>query len=263
VSAPEGASEGRIVRELRSLLTAVQYFTRLPVPVWVGHNAAQLARAARYFPLVGIGVGALGAAALWVCAFFFTPLLAVIVSTALTVCITGAFHEDGLADTVDGLGGALSRERALEIMKDSRIGTFGVLALLLAVLLKIAALAALPLREAIPALIAGHGLSRACAVALTWRLPYAREDASTRAKPVVENVRTVDVVVATLCGLAPLLFVGLHAVFGLLAALVAFVLLYRWFQRGLGGYTGDTLGATQQICEVAFYLALLAAWNSF
>lgn len=251
------------MRELRSLLTAVQYFTRVPVPVWVGHDAAQLARAARYFPLVGIGVGALGAASLWVCAFSFTPLLAVIVSTTLTVCITGAFHEDGLADTVDGLGGALSRERALEIMKDSRIGAFGMLALLLAMLLKIAALAALPLREAILALIAAHGLSRACAVAMTWRLPYARDDDSTRAKPVIENVRTVDVVVAISCGLAPLVVMGVHAIVGLIAALIASGLLYRWFKRRLGGYTGDTLGATQQICEVAFYLALLAAWNSF
>lgn len=256
-------SDGPVVRELRSLLTAVQYFTRVPVPVWVGHDAAQLNRATRYFPLVGIGVGALGAGALWVCAFFFTPLPAVIVSTVLTVCITGAFHEDGLADTVDGLGGAMSRERALEIMKDSRVGTFGILALVFALLLKIAALAALPLREAIPVLIAGHGLSRACALVLAWRLPYAREDASTRAKPVVENVHTVDVLFAAMCGLVPLFFIGLHAAFGLVAAGITAVLLCRWFQRRLGGYTGDTLGATQQLCEVAFYLVVLAAWNSF
>lgn len=259
----QATSDGPVLRELRSLLTAVQYFTRLPVPVWVGHGAAQLNRATRYFPVVGIGVGALGAAALWVCAFFFTPFPAVVISTVLTVCITGAFHEDGLADTVDGLGGAMSRERALEIMKDSRIGTFGVLALVLALLLKIAALTELPLREAIPVLIAGHGLSRACAVVIAWRLPYARDDASTRAKPVVEQMHTGDVVFAVLCGLLPLLFVGIHAVFGLVASALSASLLYRWFRRRLGGYTGDTLGATQQLCEVAFYLACLAAWNSF
>jgi adenosylcobinamide-GDP ribazoletransferase len=258
-----GRTDGVVLRELRSLLTAVQYFTRMPVPVWVGHDAAQLARAARYFPVVGIGVGALGAAALWVAAFFFTPLPAVVVSTALTVCITGAFHEDGLADTIDGLGGSMNRERALEIMKDSRVGTFGVLGLVFTVLLKISALAALPLPEAMTALIAGHGLSRAYAVVLTWRLPYAREGASTRAKPVVENVRTSDVIVALICGLAPLPFIGVHAVFGMLAAALALLLSYRWFRRRLGGYTGDTLGATQQFCEAAFYLALLAAWNSF
>ncbi len=256
-------SDGPVLRELRSLLTAVQYFTRMPVPVWVGHDATQLARAARYFPIVGIGVGALGGAALWVCTLFFTPLPGVVISTALTVCITGAFHEDGLADTIDGLGGAMSRDRALEIMKDSRVGTFGVLALVFTLLLKITALAALPLREAILAMIAGHGLSRACAVVLTWRLPYAREDTSTRAKPVVENVRTTDVIVAAICGLIPLLWIGIHAAFGLAAVAITLLLLYRWFQRRLGGYTGDTLGATQQLSEVAFYLALLAAWNSY
>jgi adenosylcobinamide-GDP ribazoletransferase len=264
VNAVETFSEPALRRELRTLLTAIQYFTRVPVPSWVGHSADQLARAVRYFPLVGTGIGALGAVTLWLAWLVFPGVIAVVISTAVTIALTGAFHEDGLADTFDGLGGGTSRQRALEIMKDSRLGTFGTLALLLAVLLKIAALVALAsiaVHYAMLALIAAHSVSRACAVMMTWCLPYARSDDSTRAKPVVEYIRPADLLVAIAFGLIPLLALGTAAAAGLLLQSLVFMLLYRWFKRRLGGYTGDTLGATQQSCEIAFYLALVAIWT--
>lgn len=243
-------------------------------------------------------------------------VIAAILSTIATVALTGALHEDGLADTMDGLGGGHTRERALEIMKDPRIGAFGALSLMLTVLLKIATISALPVAWLVAALIAGHALSRWCAVLLVWRLPYARADGSTRARPVVERVARADVSVATVFGLAPLVVCvalaslgglagpavssakipggvlasfgasglaspgagritslsagglasfgvgGLAAMLGALAAVVATALLGMWYTRRLGGYTGDTLGATQQITEVVFYLAMLAIWNS-
>jgi adenosylcobinamide-GDP ribazoletransferase len=249
-------------RELRALLTAVQYFTRVPVPVWVGHSPRQLSMATRYFPLVGLAVGAAGALALALSALGFNALIAVLLSTAVTICLTGAFHEDGLADTFDSLG-ALARDRALEIMKDSRIGTFGALALLMTIGLKIGALAALPYRYAALVLIAGHALSRACAVALAWRMKYVRLDNSARAKPVMEDLRGADVSIACACGLAPLPFAGIPAVLGLGGAVLALLALRRFVNRRFGGYTGDTLGATQQICEVTFYLVVVAAWKLY
>jgi adenosylcobinamide-GDP ribazoletransferase len=251
-------ADGWLQRELRLLLTAVQYFTRIPVPAWVGHSAAQLNGAVRYFPAVGVAVGVVGAAVLWACAFVFPPVIAVLLSTVVTVVVTGAFHEDGLTDTIDGLGGAATRERALEIMKDSRIGTFGALALILIVLLKVSALTALPTLQACAALVAGHGLSRWCAVLLIRTLPYIRADHSTRSKPVVEEVANRDVIIAGLFGLAPCALCGWRALAAMAAALVALGCLARWFRRRLGGITGDTLGATQQISEVMFYLAVLA-----
>lgn len=252
-----------MLQEVRLLLTAFQYFTRVPVPRWVGHSSTQLNGATRYFPAVGLVVGAVGAAGIWVLALVFPPVLVAILSTAITVALTGAFHEDGLADTIDGLGGGYTRERALEIMKDSRIGTFGALALILVVGTKIAALAAMPTSLAITALVAGHALSRWCGVLLVWRLPYVRIDDSTRAKPVVERISTADVVIASIFGLVPLVICGVRAVAGLIAALIVVAYLTRWYTRRLGGYTGDTLGAAQQLTEVAFYLALLGTWNSF
>lgn len=250
-------------QEARLLLTAVQYFTRIPMPHWVGHGAAQLSGTTRYLPAVGLAVGAVAAACLWASGLVFPVVIALILSTVATVALTGAFHEDGLADTLDGLGGGHTRDRALEIMKDPRAGTFGVLGLVLVVSLKVAALSALPSAQAIVALIAGHALSRWCAVLVAWRLPYARADESTRAKPVIERISPADLSVASVVGLAPLVLCGMHAVFGLLAALLTVGCLGVWFTRRLGGHTGDTLGATQQLTEVAFYLALLAAWNSY
>jgi len=145
--------------ELRLFLTAIQYFTRVPVPDWVGHSAAQLNAAARYFPLVGIVVGGVGALVLLAASNVLSVWAAVVISTAVTLFLTGAFHEDGLADTFDGIGATADRDRALEIMKDSRLGTFGALALTLVLMLKVAALAEMAAGTAALALISGHALS--------------------------------------------------------------------------------------------------------
>jgi adenosylcobinamide-GDP ribazoletransferase len=242
--------------ELRLFLTAVQYFTRIPVPAWVGHSADQLNAAARWFPAVGIGVG--GAAALSYALVAVTGALplALVLSTATSVWLTGAFHEDGLADTADGLGGGYTRERALEIMKDSRIGTYGMVALALTLATKIAALHALP-TLAPAALVAGHALSRLMAVTIIARQSYVREDDSSRAKPLSHAISPTGLAVATLTGLAPLALLGLGALPMLGAAVLARLWLGGLFARRLGGYTGDCLGATQQICEAAGYVGLV------
>lgn len=243
--------------EIRLLLTAIQYFTRIPVPAWVGHSQDQLSGAARYFPAVGLLVGCAGAGALWLAAQILPSPLPVILSTVVTVLMTGAFHEDGLADTFDGLGGGATRERALEIMKDSRVGTYGAIALVLTLLLKISALSALPAEVAIVALIGAHPFSRSCSVAIIFGSRYVGSAEHSRAKPVALGMTRGGFSIAVVFGVAPLALCGTHAFAGIAAALVALTILFSWFTRRLGGYTGDTLGATQQITEVAFYLALL------
>jgi adenosylcobinamide-GDP ribazoletransferase len=250
------------VQEIRLLLSAVQYFTRVPMPRWVGHSGAQLSGTTRYLPAIGIAVGAVASAVFWAASLVFPAVIAAILSIATTAALTGALHEDGFADTMDGLGGGHTRERALEIMKDPRIGAFGALALMLLLALKIAVLSAFPLTAIVVTLIAGHALSRWCAVLLVWQLPYARADSSTRAKPVVERITLADVAIASLFGIAPLAACGWLGLLGALAAVAITALLGIWYARRLGGYTGDTLGATQQLSEAAFYLTMLAAWNS-
>jgi adenosylcobinamide-GDP ribazoletransferase len=249
--------------ECRLFMTAVQYFTRVPVPASIGHSAAQLDGSARYFPLVGIGVGAIGALVLSIAGLVLPQLAGVIASTITTMLLTGAFHEDGLADSFDGLGATADRTRALEIMKDSRVGTFGALALMMTVLLKLASLSSLPLGMAALALIAGHAVSRWCSVLMIWRMTYVRDEDSSRAKPVIRRLGGTELLTASVFGLAPLMLGGRYAACGLLMALLALLVLSRWFLRRLGGYTGDTLGATQQVTEVMFYLGFLGAWTSF
>jgi adenosylcobinamide-GDP ribazoletransferase len=258
---------------VKSFLTALQYFTRIPVPGWVGHEPGQLNRAARYFPAVGILVGSWGAVVLYAVALILPGPLPVVLSTVMTVWMTGAFHEDGLADTFDGLGGGATRERALAIMKDSRLGTYGVLALLLTVLVKLAALNAMPVEFACAALASAHPLSRWCALTLIHRLRYVGDEEHSRAKPVVERLSTVELSIAAVFGIVPIAVCGywialrfsvtpaLWIVVGVLAPLCMLTFLWRWFVRRLNGFTGDTLGATQQLTEVACYLGLLAAWK--
>jgi adenosylcobinamide-GDP ribazoletransferase len=260
------AREGPAPRELRLFLTAVQYFTRVPVPAWVGHSAEQLNGSARYFPAVGLCIGLYAAAVYTAAAYVWNPVIAALLATAATVLATGAFHEDGLADTFDALGGAMTRERALEIMKDSRIGTYGALALLLVLAIKVAALASSGLLVAVAALPAAHAVSRWLSTSLIWRSQYVRIDDSSRAKPVTQSLSTAGFVVASLWALPALVCLGVLAPLATCVALCAAGSvrwwLGGWFERRLGGYTGDTLGATQQLTEAAFYLGLLATWKS-
>lgn len=244
--------------EIRLLLTAVQYFTRIRVPAWVGHAQEQLAGAIRYFPVVGLIVGASGAATLWLAAQVLPAPLPAILATVATVLMTGAIHEDGLADTCDGLGGGATRERALEIMKDPRIGAFGAIALMLSLLLKISALSLMTPWTAMIALFAAHAFSRFCAVLFSFAGRYVGSAERSRAAPVVTQVKRSDVLVAAVFGLPALVLCGRDAIVAVIVALVLLGLLFRWCVRRIGGYTGDTLGAAQQVTEIGFYVGLLA-----
>jgi adenosylcobinamide-GDP ribazoletransferase len=255
-------SGSRMLDELRLVLAAFQYFTRLPMPAWVGHSAAHLQGTARYFSLVGVLVGGVGALTFWTTSLILPTPLPAILSTAVTILLTGALHEDGLADTFDGLGGGATRERALEIMKDPRIGTFGVIALVLTLLIKIAALNALPVSIAPFALIAGHAFSRACAISLLFVSNYVGTPEHSRARPVARTMSNGEFFVATVIGVIPMLGCGIYGIVAGLFAVPVWFTLTRWFMRRLGGFTGDTLGATQQLTEIAFYLGVLASWKS-
>ena len=258
-----------MLRELRIFLTAVQFFTRIPVPAWVGHSAQQLAEAARYFPLVGIVVGLLSAAVLWLAALVLPLQLSVGLSMVAGILITGAFHEDGLSDFADGLGGGFTREKALAIMKDSRVGAYGAISLILVLLLKYQALLALcgthSLLFVAAALIAAHGFSRLMAASLMLTQRYIRDDDSARAKPAAQQISHTSFAIALLTGIAPLVMLfaaGAHTT-SILTAVAASLLMRAYLawrlQKRLGGYTGDCLGAAQQLTELSFYLGLLAA----
>jgi len=254
-----------MARELRLFFIAMQFLTRVPAPRWVGFEPDWLNQSARHFPAVGLCVGAVAALVLWVAGRVFPPAVAVGLSMAATLVLTGGFHEDGLADTFDALGGAVSRERALAIMKDSRIGSYGALALLVVLGLKAATLTALPMALAVPALLLAHTASRACAVLLIRWLPYAGDMTHAKAKPLAQRVSAGGASVAL--GWAVFVGVVLAAwrpgqaplvVLSLLLLAAGTLWCFAWLRRRLGGYTGDGLGATQQITELLVLLAWLA-----
>jgi adenosylcobinamide-GDP ribazoletransferase len=251
------------MQQLRLFFIALQFFTRLPIPRWVGFEAEWLNHASRYFPLVGLVVGGIAAAVYAAAALFVPAPVAAVLSTAATIYITGAFHEDGFADTCDGLGGGMTRERALEIMKDSRVGAYGAIGIVCMLLAKCTALSMLPPAYAIAALLLAHPLSRLAATALIWKMDYAR--AEGKAKPVATRMRAGEFCIAFMTVLLPatglLLYDALDlpaVASALLAASLAALWLARKFERRLGGYTGDCLGAVQQLSEAAIYIAVLA-----
>jgi adenosylcobinamide-GDP ribazoletransferase len=256
---------GGVVHELRLSLIAVQFLTRVPIPRWVGFEPDWLNQCARHFPLVGLGVGAFAVAVLWAAALVLPWPVAVLLSMASTVWLTGGFHEDGWADTCDGLGGTVSRERALEIMKDSRLGSYAALGLFFMLAIKASALISLPWPAAAAALLMGHAVSRAASVTLIRFLPYAGDVAHAKAKPLTQHISTAGWGVAL--GWALLVAVGAVAwhsawaiavLASIVAAAIGALVCGRWFKRRLGGVTGDTLGATQQVTE----LLVLLVWSA-
>jgi len=276
-----------LLQFFRHYLLSLQFFTRIPVAGrladWVGFSPAMLRASAGHFPGVGVLVGFL--VAVFTAGLLmalpptgFATLVAAALGTVLGVLITGAFHEDGLADVADGLGGSADRDRALLIMKDSRVGAFGAIAVVLALLTKVALLAMLgdvngPLMVA--ALFMAHVASRTWPLLTIRILPHVGDAAGSKSKPLADQISGAALrtgFIWCLLALALVLYMQaatnfialnltdeglLHALINAMAAsLLAWGLMARWFWRRLGGFTGDCLGATQQVCELAFYLGL-------
>lgn len=253
-----------VQREVRVLWTAVAYFTRVPVPRWVGYDPAWLQAAPRFFPLVGALVGGVGAAVWWASARVLPGPIAIVLSMIATILLTGAFHEDGFADVCDGFGGGWDKAQVLAIMKDSRIGAFGAIGVVLILGLKAVALVYVPKNYMVGVLIAGHAISRWAGATVLFTHVYVREDAMTKAKPIATQLGVGALSVATVMGLAPLGLLPPRFAWAVLPVVWVRWAMARWFARRIGGYTGDCLGALQQVSEVAFYLTVVAlTWRWF
>lgn len=270
------AAAARATAFLRHYLVAVQFFTRLPVTgslgAWVGFSPEMLRASAAHFPGIGWLVGIAACAAFAIVSLAlpstpFTPQAAAVAATACTVWLTGAFHEDGLADLVDGLGGSPDRQRALAIMKDSRIGSFGAIALMLLLLAKVALLAVLATvspAAAPAALLVAHVVSRFWPLVTLQTLAYIGDAAGSKSKPLADSISRGALFAGAAWCVVPLAVAALaqglvFVAAGFLASALAFLWMQRLLARRLQGFTGDGLGATQQLCELAFYLGAACA----
>ena len=258
MTAPQrrAAPRGWLADQLRALLTGLTFLTRIPGPAWVSHEADDLARSTVHFPLIGLLVGLFGGGIYWLAATWWPPLVAAALATAATAWLTGAFHEDALADAFDGFGGGWSRDQILAIMKDSRVGSYGVIAVALVLAAKLGVLASLSAADAVRALVAGHVLGRWSSLPLIWRYPYVRGTSGV-GRPFAAGVTGARLALGT--AVAVVIVggtLGVRALAPLAAAVVVVRAAGTYFRRRIGGITGDCLGATNQLVELATYLAL-------
>jgi adenosylcobinamide-GDP ribazoletransferase len=264
--------DNAIHAQLRACASALTFFTRLPLGRLVKHSVNDLAGSLVYFPLVGLVVGVTGAGVFAAALAVWPPVLALLLSTAATVLMTGAFHEDALADAFDGFGGGWNATQILEIMKDSRVGSYALVGVLLVVATKLAALIAIfdgaSSRDGHMAigraLVAGHVVGRWSSVLLILQLPYVRMDAdgnrpptgqpfapgATRARVAISSIIMILIIAAAL---------GRAGAGVIVVALGVVWLSGRYLVRRIGGITGDALGAVNQLVEVATYLTLAAS----
>ncbi|GAA3653869.1 adenosylcobinamide-GDP ribazoletransferase [Flavivirga jejuensis] len=249
-------------KEVQIFLTAIMFFTRIPCPKWVDHNPEYLSKSAKYFSLVGIVVGSIGAFVFYGFSFILPTEIAILLSMAATIYTTGAFHEDGFADVCDGLGGGWTKEKILLIMKDSRLGTYGVTGLILILAIKFSALRDVSFHFIPITIIAGHSLSRFIATTLIYTHPYVRDTEDSKAKPAAKSITVGTLLLSGVFGITPLFFFGKPFIFlTIIPCYLAKVYLGIKFKKWLGGQTGDCAGAVQQLSEVVFYLSVIALWK--
>jgi adenosylcobinamide-GDP ribazoletransferase len=258
------------VTQLKIFFIAVQFFTRIPVTGslarWVGFEPSWISRATRFFPLVGLLVAVCMSLFFWLALQITVHGVALALTLAFGILLTGAFHEDGFADFCDGFGGGQNPEKIVEIMRDSRVGAYGAIAVAILMLIKYAGLWGKPLLSVVVALCFAHVVSRAAAVIIMTVLPYVESTLGNKTndqiKPVAQDLQWADqlmplstvLVVSFICGHYGLTLRQL--LLSLVMVGVAVLWMYSTLKRRLGGYTGDTLGATQQVCEVSCLVAL-------
>lgn len=246
------------------------FYTRIPCPKNITHDPDYLNKATRYFPFIGWIVGTISFLAFYIFSLFLSIETSVILAIIASILTTGAFHEDGFADVCDGFGGGWTKEKILLIMKDSAIGAYGAIGLVLLFLLKFKLLSesvslfAYNIFLVYLLFISAHALSRLAAISIIFTHEYSRDDATSKSKPIAKKHSWKEISGSFFFGLLPLLVFSYFQYEFFLAVIPVFITRYflaRYFQKWIDGYTGDCLGATQQVCEVIFYLSILFIWR--
>jgi len=267
--------------QVELFLLALGFFSRIPISNNVPYSAERMNKAGRYFALIGMMLGMLCGSIFIIFTYLFSPDIAVFLTMVFSLLLTGCFHEDGLADMADGIGGGMTIERRLSIMKDSRIGTYGASALVMSLLAKFLLLRELSLgyinSEFIPLLsihndfplitvfiiwVLAYTVSRGVAASFIFNTPYVSDLDKSKSKPLAEKQSAKELIFIIFCSLVPCLFIHpLITLLLIIAGLVFRLLFKRWLLARLGGFTGDCLGAAQQLMELIIYLLLLATLN--
>lgn len=248
-------------QQLNLFLLALSFFSRLPVANFTQYSEDNLNRANRYFGLVGWLLGAMVALSILLLAPFLPLAVVIFLAMVFSLMLTGAFHEDGLADMADGFGGGFTAARKLEIMKDSRLGTYGTCALLAALEGKFLLLLHIP--QILIAVLVAYPLSRVVAAGFIFDMPYVSDSDQSKSKPLATRQSVTDLSILLATGFVSLLLLPLYLAVAIVAVLVVFRFLFKRFLiRQIGGFTGDCLGAAQQLSELLIYLTMVAMWSN-
>ncbi len=240
-------------------LLALSFFSRIPVPKNLPYSAERMNQSGRYFALVGILLGAICASSYWLLHLLLSADICIFLTMALSLMLTGAFHEDGLADMADGIGGGMTIERRLTIMKDSRIGTYGSSALFMALLGKFLLLTSLSdYISLLGVWLVGYTLSRSVASSFIFNTPYVSDSDTSKSKPLAHKQKYSELAVVVITGLLPCVILDGYLTLVLIMVSLVFRFVFkRWLIKRLGGFTGDCLGAAQQLVELLIYLTMV------
>ena len=258
-----------MIKEIQLFFTAIMFYTRIPCPSNIDHNSQALNKASRYFTLIGWIVGILSFSVFHISFILFDQSISVILSLITGILVTGAFHEDGLADVFDGFGGGWTKQKILDIMKDSRIGAFGTISVVLLLVFKYSALNSILFNTDkwffnLLIFISYHSLARLTSVNLIFTSQYVREDQDSKAKPVAKNFGLTEIIGAYFFGIFPLIFLvcqNWKFILILVPILLLLFLSKRYFEKRIDGYTGDCLGAVEQLAECTCLLFYIGLWK--
>jgi len=252
-------------REFKILLACFSYFTRIPVWKIANISGVDMKQTSKYFPLVGCCIGGISAGVLYLSYLVFPIEIAILLSMATSIILTGAFHEDGFADVCDGFGAGYTKDRILDIMKDSTTGVFGSVGLMIMLALKFFALQAIPIAIIIPVVIIGHSISRWTSISFLFTHQYARKEDNSKSTVYVKRPPLIEFLMITFFGIIPFFLLSkgliLYALILIIPIYIVKSLLGLYFKKKIGGYTGDCMGATQQIAELLFYLGMIIITN--
>lgn len=265
-------------KEIRIFFTAMMFLTRLPVPKFTDHSPEYLEKSARYFPLIGWMVAGISGLTFLVFNKYVSEDIAILASIIAGILTTGAFHEDGFADVCDAFGGGWTKEKILAIMKDSRLGTYGVTGLISILAGKFLLLKELPkftpdftapsinvfynYRHFLLILVAAHAVSRLMGVLTISLFDYVTDPDGSKSKPVTARKPSViTILIAVVFALLPFAFLSWHFALAIVPVMIVAYRLAFYFKKWIGGYTGDCLGAIQQVSELSFYLFVLIIWR--
>ena len=252
-------------KEFKILLSCFSYFTRIPTWKLTDISDVDMKQTSKYFPIIGWIIGGIAALTLYFLNYYLPLQIAILLSMATSLILTGAIHEDGFADVCDGFGGGYTKKRILEIMKDSSTGAFGAIGLIMILGFKFIALSNIPMNIIIPTIIIAHSISRCTSISFLYTHTYARNDDSSKSTVFVKRPPLKELLLILTLGIIPFFMLPTQMIIPSLVLIIPIfitkTLLGMYFKKKIGGYTGDCMGATQQVVENLFYIGILVITN--